>query len=347
MYFVQTAILPLAEEEDDERERLQTEMETKYSLSRCLLVSGSPSMLTNSLDQPLREHIVDQITNVAAKTVFQLFERDSDPRLAVTFGLVGRKIADYVSMQQGVHRNREPAGYVLAAQGVRKGTLDRFDANDIARSLARHLGCYYACMPIPAMVKAEHVEIVKEMRLVREMIDHLAKANLLATSLTGIHNHHHSKPDIPPERFAFAMSDDLEEPGDAQYFRTAGAVGNIGGWWFDIEADSVPYPRREMIGLGTHAIQDIARSGHVVLAVGADPLRIPAIAVALGGKQKLADIWIGDTETARVLLGHRELRFDPEGGWTREERRIFRQLVNRDAIRDLTRSPRTASVKDV
>jgi hypothetical protein len=60
--------------------------------------------------------------------------------------------------------------------------------------------------------------------------------------------------------------------------------------------------------------------------VGADPTRIPTLAVALSCKEPLGNIWIGDEVTARVLLGEREI--ECKGiQWRKEEQEILRNLT--------------------
>jgi DNA-binding transcriptional regulator LsrR (DeoR family) len=107
----------------------------------------------------------------------------------------------------------------------------------------------------------------------------------------------------------------------------AGGIGNFGGWWFDSKGEPVEFAKRSIVGLGLRRIKELVRKRRpVILAVGADPTRIPTLAVALSCKEPLGNIWIGDEVTARVLLGERDI--ECEGiQWRPEEQEVLRRLA--------------------
>ncbi len=63
----------------------------------------------------------------------------------------------------------------------------------------------------------------------------------------------------------------------------------------------------------------------MILAVGADPTRIPTLAVALTCREPLGNVWIGDEVTARVLLGERTLD-SLDIHWRSEEKAVLESL---------------------
>jgi DNA-binding transcriptional regulator LsrR (DeoR family) len=277
-------------------------------------------MLSGPLPDNVREVIMDDIAREAARQLDRRFGEVPEPCLAVTYGYVTRKIADYLRPVSGLNRR----GLVLAAQGVRRLEVDRFDANNIVRDIARQFGCQYACMPIPAVVEAKDMEVVRRLPLVEAILGALeSQTNIVVGSLASLH-----QTEWKPRQDS--LQNELFSPVDRERYMKAiaekGGIGNFGGWWFDRHGDSVDDPLRSVVGLGLSKMQELAKSRKpVIVAVGADASRIPTLAVALQRSSPLANVWIGDEVTARVLLG--EHRIAAEIEWTKSESEILSALA--------------------
>lgn len=314
---VHIAIMPSRTAESGRLRDLAAQVRERYSLLDCIVVHGRSEMLRAPLPDNVREVILDEIARLAARQLDRRFGEVSRPVLAVTYGFVTRKVADYLRPHLGLHRD----GLVLAAQGVRKLEMDRFDANNIVRDIARQFGCKYACMPIPALVDADDMSVVSSLPLVKPVLKALAEdANIVLGSLAS-----HHQTDWKP--LQDSLQNELFQASDMDVIIGAGGMGNFGGWWFDRDGEPVDYAQRSVVGLGLRRIKTLVKQRKpVILAVGADPTRIPTLAVALSCKEPLGNIWIGDEVTARVLLGEREI--ECQGiQWREEEQEILRNLT--------------------
>ena len=81
--------------------------------------------------------------------------------------------------------------------------------------------------------------------------------------------------------------------------------------------EEVPYKGRHVIGLNLEHRRKLVKARMpVILAVGADSRRIPALYTAL--KYRLCNIWVGDEATARVLLGEWVFTSKEIENWTAE-----------------------------
>jgi len=316
---VHVAVLPSRSAEGGRLRNLASQVRERFGLLDCIVVHGRFEMLVQPLGESVREVILDVIAREAAAQLDRRFGEIENPCLAVTYGFVTRKIADYLRPSAGFLRR----GLVVAAQGFRRIEVDRFDANNIVRDIARQFGSPYACLPIPAMVEVADEPIVRRMPLVRPVLDALeCQTNIVLGSLAS-----HHQTDWAPRQDS--LQNDLFTDADMAAIAAAGGIGNFGGWWFDHEGRPVDYGDRTVVGLGLQRIKDLVRERRpVILAVGADPTRIPSLAVALSCEEPLGNVWIGDEATARVLLGeHRIVRTDIR--WRPEEEAILDRLARR------------------
>lgn len=314
---IHIAIMPSRTSVGSRLRDIAAQVREKFNLLDVIVVHGRSEMLRAPLPDSVREVIMDDICREAATQVDRRFGEAKDPCLAVTYGFVTRKVADYLRPVVGLNKK----GLVVAAQGVRRLEVDRFDANNIVRDIARQFGCQYACMPIPAIVDAKDMKVVSRLPLVRQILDALdSKTNVVVGSLAS-----HHQTDWEPRQDS--LQNDLITRADMDAIAAAGGIGNFGGWWFDSDGKPVDYAERSVVGLGLKKIKELVKERKpVVLAVGADPTRIPSLAVALTCKEPLGNIWIGDEVTARVLLGERRLEsFGPE--WRKEELKVLERLA--------------------
>lgn len=313
---VHIAVMPSRTTEGGRLRDLAAQVRERFNLLDCIVVHGRSEMLKSPLPDNVREVIMDEVAREAARQLDRRFGEMARPVLAVTYGFVTRKVTDYLRPHLGLHRN----GLVLAAQGVRRLEMDRFDANNIVRDIARQFGCKYACMPIPALVDADDMKVVSNLPLVKPILKALdEEANIVLGSLAS-----HHQTDFAP--LQDSLQNELFQPSDMEAITAAHGIGNFGGWWYDAEGEPAHYAKRSVVGLGLQRIKTLVRQRKpVILAVGADPTRIPALAVALSCKEPLGNIWIGDEVTARVLLGEREIECE-EIQWREEERGVLRNL---------------------
>ncbi|HSV72692.1 MAG TPA: sugar-binding domain-containing protein [Chthonomonadales bacterium] len=316
---VHVAILPSRSAESGRLRNLASQVRERFGLLDCIVVHGRSEMLGHPLGESVREVIVDVIASEAAVQLDRRFGETKDACLAVTYGFVTRKVADYLRPSAGLLRR----GLVVAAQGFRRIEVDRFDANNIVRDIARQFGSPYACLPIPAMVDVVDVPVVRRMPLVRPVLEALeAKTSLVLGSIAS-----HHQTDWTPRKDS--LQNDLFTDADMAAIADAGGIGNFGGWWFDHLGQPVEYGDRTVVGLGLRRIKDLVRQRHpVILAVGADPTRIPSLVVALSCEEPLGNVWIGDEATARVLLGEHRLR-RADIAWRPEEEAVLDRLAQR------------------
>jgi DNA-binding transcriptional regulator LsrR (DeoR family) len=317
---VHIAVKPSRATESSRLRDLAAQVRERYNLLDCIVVHGRSEMLSGPLPDNVREVIMDDIAREAARQLDRRFGEIADPCLAVTYGYVTRKIADYLRPVSGLNRQ----GLVLAAQGVRRLEVDRFDANNIVRDIARQFGSKYACMPIPALVEAKDMEVVRRLPLVEGILNALEnQTNIVVGSLASLH-----QTEWKPRQDS--LQNELFSPADRERYMRAisesGGIGNFGGWWFDRHGKSVEDPLRSVVGLGLEKMRSLTKSRKpVIVAMGADSTRIPTLAVALNRTHPLANIWIGDEVTARVLLGEHKIAADIE--WTEPERQILAELA--------------------
>lgn len=322
---VNIALLPSRTTEGTRLRNLAAQVRERFNLLDCIVVHGRQEMLTQMLPDNVREVILDRIAHEAAGQLDRRFGEIAEPCLAVTYGFVTRKVSDYLQPRIGLNRK----GLVLAAQGVRRLEMDRFDANNIVRDIARQFGCKYACMPIPAVVDAADMEVVRNLPLVKSILEALeTKTNLVLGSLAS-----HHQTDWAPRHDS--LQNELITEADMKAIAEAGGIGNFGGWWFDAKGDPIEYNARSVVGLGLPRIKQLVRERKpVILAVGADPTRIPSLAIALCSEQPLGNVWIGDEMTARVLLGEHRLS-RPDITWRPEEKEILEALASQGGRREI------------
>jgi DNA-binding transcriptional regulator LsrR (DeoR family) len=314
---VQVAIMPSRAVEGPRLRDLAAQVREKFNLLDCIVVYGRTEMLQAPLPDNVREVIVNEIARETARQLDRRFGEPESPCLAVTYGFVTRRVADYLRPQAGLNRK----GLVLAAQGVRRLQVDRFDANNIVRDIARQFGSQYACMPIPAMVDAADMQVARNLPLVKEIMDALeTKTNIVLGSLAS----HHQAEHVPQHD---SLQTELFKESDMEAIEAEGGIGNFGGWWFNSEGETVHYAERSVVGLGLERLRHLVRLRQpVILAVGADPTRIPSLAIALTCKEPLGNVWIGDEVTARVLLGSYRLNRE-DIHWRREEIEVLDSLA--------------------
>lgn len=318
---VHVAVKPSRTSESGRLRDLAAQVRERFHLLDCIVVHGRSEMLSAPLPDNVREVIMDDITREAARQLDRRFGESRDACLAVTYGFVTRKIADYLRPVSGLNTE----GLVLAAQGVRRLEVDRFDANNIVRDVARQFGSKYACMPIPALVDAKDMQVIRRLPLVEAILTALdEKTNIVIGSLASLH-----QTEWKPRQDS--LQNELFSPGERERYMHAisekGGVGNFGGWWFDHKGRAVEDPLRSIVGLGLHKMKELVKVRKpVIIAVGADPTRIPTLAVALRGPEPIANVWIGDEVTARVLLG--EHRITVRTSWTATEQDILSELVD-------------------
>lgn len=326
---VYTTVIPSATNVNiDELTTLASRLREKFGLLHCVLVHGKREMLSEEIEPGLREAIVDNIARRAASEIERRFHDTERPALAVSFGYMTRKIANHLR-PEGVAPRK---GEVIAAQGVRSIRMDRFDANDIVRGIARQFGCEYMCMPAPALVNKEDAVLLNRIPMIKVVLDKLdQKANIVLASLG-------SRMEIDPSAATEydSHSGKMFSDSEREAIANKGGVGNIGGIWFDKHGNEIDCVGRKLIGLRLERMKKLVEDGKpVILATGADVRRIPALYVAL--RTKLCNVWIGDQATAMALLGdwkiseHYKIRKpsqpDTEIIWQDHEREVLQDFL--------------------
>jgi DNA-binding transcriptional regulator LsrR (DeoR family) len=275
---------------------LSRRVRERFNLRDCRLVNDRRDMLESLTvrDAGLGEVIVSLMAKKAAQAVIDYFQEIENPGLAVTYGYMTRKVADALPPLT----RPTGKGYVVAMQGVRSLEFDRFDANDIVRDIARHFGCEYACMPVPAFVNTDKEDLaaIDRLDLVREIRERLDHANMALLAVGTLHQRRNA---AGAKNLLWPTEQEIEE------IKKLGGVGNIGGLWFDAQGEPVTFPPgKQVFGLQLEDIRRRARSKDpVILVGGVEPARLPALAVALNPASPLCNVWIGDEASAKALLG--------------------------------------------
>jgi DNA-binding transcriptional regulator LsrR (DeoR family) len=306
---VHFAIMPSSKRDDERLRMLASRVRERFKLKACVLVHGRIQMKDAPLETSVREVIIDNIAREAARHLEERFSEMSSPVIAVPGGVISRRITDYLQPQG----NTNSEGVVVAAHGMRSLRQDRFDANILARDIAGHFGCEdYYCLPIPAPLDAATDEVVEKLNFVQQVMAVLLhRTNIVIGTLAsrfqqGSHKDHYSQPTS------------LFTPQEVEEMGNKGAMATFGGWWWDKNGEPMETKRR-VIGLGLERMKELVSQGQpVILAVGGDVTRLPGLAVALQCKRPLANIWIGDEISARILLGLEEVKdvgFNP-AEWT-------------------------------
>lgn len=244
------------------------------------------------------ESILTQMATIAASEVEQHFIGAKNPIFAVPFGAATRRVADVFRSQL----KSSPNGHVVATNGFHDNIVNRFSAFEIARDLSRELGCNNSCLPLPARIPRDVLQHVEKLELVKTCYSLYDNATIIMFGHGGLRDNFSQV-----KNYVIPLHDEwnkLEEKG---------AIGNIGGWWFDTEGNPVTdFPRDEVVvGIGLERIKKKVKENIPVLLL-ARPLahRLPSLYTII--TKGLANILISDEATAQVLLGYWEV---PRDNW--------------------------------
>lgn len=331
---VSIVIQPAARLSLDRRITFGKRVREKFDLLDCIVVNGRPEMLDPStLDFPylnspplyttqmsaLHDVIINEIAAKAADTLVARFGQTDKPTLAVTFGRITRMVANAVSL---IRPRINKQGMILTAQGIRSLEQDRFDGGDIARDLARDFGCHYAVMPIPMFAERDCAEKLAQSYVVKEILQRLANdTNIVLSSLGPLGQNYNSK-------IHSSFDTELTAQDEINHVKEAGAVGNLGGWWFDKNGEFIDFDKFKVLGLGLEKINLLVMARKpVMLVVGADPSRLPAVSAAISGKRRLGNVLVTDEYFARALLGEFELSDSLWSKYSENERAAVKQAI--------------------
>jgi DNA-binding transcriptional regulator LsrR (DeoR family) len=305
--WVRVAVLAPSDAQDNRA--LEAELRDRFGLLGCIVTPGRAEMLAQPLDCNIREVIMEEITRAAAAELDRRLGEIEEPCLAVNFGVVARRIQGHLRPDRGI-KNREGErqhGLVVAAQGVRTLRADRFDANNIVRDIARAYAYDHICLPIPAYV-GESGDAVRQIPLVNEAFKALDGANIVIGSLGALHQQARKetrRPETWMQRGS--VQRDISLPEHLKRIRDEGGFANIGGWWFNALGSPLAYTERSIAGMTLTRIKRLVASRKpVLLAVGADPTRVPALWVAL--KHGICNLLVVDEVTAGLLIGRHKFQ---------------------------------------
>lgn len=311
---VRTAVIPSPLFSGERRRRLASRVRERFGLLDCIIVNGRAEMLSGIMTSNYREAILDDIARAAAQELESRFRDEKRPCLAVTYGSTARKVADAMPTGDG----KASAGCVVPALGVRHEMMDRFGANAIARDIARQLGCGYKSLPLPAMLpnNTALLAAITQIDLVREVWESIQSANLALFALGTLHQtreHYEAEKQETIESNQMILSkSEMTLMRDNPHHS---AIGNLGGWWFDVEGRDVAHPSGKVLfGIGLERVRTMVHERKpVILVTGADATYIPALSVALSSQNPLCNVWVGDEVTAHVLLGDWQLESGATG----------------------------------
>lgn len=341
---VRVTVMPASSENADRLHALAQRVRARFGLLDCVLVSGRREMLDGDLPRSYVETIVEDIARQAAALLERQFRVHPGRHLAVTFGFMARKIADAIPMRP-IRHDDACQNTVVAAHGVRRQMLDRFGANAIARDMAHNLGCSYASFPMPVLIPKDAApaeSILRKWDLVKETWDLIENSNMVVSAVRGLNQHSHDSNQGEAGEDSPQVGGADDKPGTARkqeidLLRPSkselaivgrnGGIGEIGGRWFDRDGNDVRHPSdMQFLGMELKLLRDlVGKREPVMLASGATIRRIPALYTALTCQRPLANVWVGDDVTARVLLGDWEVPLSISE-LTESEKELFRAM---------------------
>jgi DNA-binding transcriptional regulator LsrR (DeoR family) len=169
------------------------------------------------------------------------------------------------------------------------------EANVIAMDIARAYRGVSAQLPCPAFVDSYEAGLVRQPKVVQQMLKKITECDAVITSMGPIPETPYGAADITLSSDA-VMNEELFKSAHSE-----GAIGEICYWLFN--RDGAPLSSKHTaIGLGFEGLRTIARDPkrQVILVTGGDRRRFEPLKVALTAG--LASVLVSDTVTARYLI---------------------------------------------
>jgi DNA-binding transcriptional regulator LsrR (DeoR family) len=262
---------------------LERRLKSQFPLKEAVVIPGREDVMDEE-ESADKESVVLATCQAAAQWLTDTL-KDGDT-LAVPWG----RVASYVAGQ--LNPNYTLRGLVtVPIVGVTGVTTHPFEANTIAARIASVFGGQSLLLAAPAVVSPAAYEVVRELPLVKRVLDQAQRANVVITPITAA-----------DPTTSTVVRQNLSSADNVRYAMQKGAVGEIGSfWWFDKMGRQVDVPDARPIGLGLKGLADVVRDDRMVVAVvAASRARVAPLKVAL--EQELVNVLITDSVTAQTLL---------------------------------------------
>jgi DNA-binding transcriptional regulator LsrR (DeoR family) len=343
--YVHVAVMPTSTAHNERLDRMAERLRAKYNLMDCVVVhgrkeffyknsfqsSGSGKFTGRNVKEMVQESIVDDIAKQVSilfdKWLRNKFPKNPDPEksaiIGIHYGSFNRKVESYLRPSSEYLRDLSMKdAYFVAAQGARWGASDRYDASTLARDFARAYGCRHSAVPVPAFIGDKTIkETLSQIPLINEALDYMKKINMAVSSIGGMHWKESSVQDA---MYKSPQGDEFKK------LVMINAIGNIGEAWFDSNGKQLECSEDMIFGMTIKKMQDIVGMGNpVIVGVGADVSRIPALYVSL--KSRIVNILVTDEATAGVLLGELKMPERPwapdiSTTWTDTEKQVISEI---------------------
>ncbi len=262
---------------------LERRLKAQYPLKEVTVIPGREDVMDEESSAD-KESVLLATCQAAAQWLTDTL-KDGDT-LAVPWG----RVASYVAGQlTPTHSLRNVVAVPIV--GVTGVTTHPFEANTIAARIASVLGGQSLLLAAPAVVTPAAYEVVRELPLVKRVLDQAQRAQIVITPVTA----------ADPST-STVVRQGLATPEQVRNAMAQGAIGEIGSfWWFDRGGRQVDVPDARPIGLGLKGLADVVRDDRLVVAVvAASKARVAPLKVAL--EQELVNVLITDSVTAQELL---------------------------------------------
>jgi len=263
---------------------LERRLKSQFPLKEVTVIPGREDVMDEDTSAD-KESVVLAACQAAAQWLTDTLKEGDT--LAVPWG----RVASYVAGQLNPTFSLRTL-VTVPIVGVTGVTTHPFEANTIAARIASVFGGQSLLLAAPAVVTPAAYDVVCEIPLVKRVLDHAHRAQVVITPITAAH-----------PSTSTVVQQGLATPDQVRYAMAQGAVGEIGSfWWFDRYGRQVEMPDARPIGLGLRGLADVVRDDRMVVAiVAASRARVAPLKVAL--EQELVNVLITDSVTAQELLG--------------------------------------------
>ena len=248
---------------------LEEKLEEKYKLKEVIVVSAM-----NLTDQMVKRQIGRTAASYVSKNL------DGIKNIAISWGST---ILAFVEEYPYERRNDIHVVPIIGGMGYDHVHLH---SNQLAYQLSQKMGANCSYLYAPAMV--ENIELKEKLIHSKEIAHVLESGRNVDMAIVGIGS--------PFKNSTLVKMGYLEED-DLKSLRRAGAVGNIGSSFFNVEGKEIDHPINEsFIGLTIDEIKKIPK----VIGIAEGPHKLESIEAALKGG--LLDVFITDEQTAQSLI---------------------------------------------
>lgn len=240
-------------EYEPRHQELETKLKNRFSLDHAIVIRTSEDLQA--------ENVRGTVGYFGAQAIQSLLSLDDIVAIAG-----GRTIYELV---RNLPKSKPSTISVVQAMGNVDSNLSAFDAQEVGRDLAQHLGGTFVSLNTPAFIPEKRTrDAILELEQVRDVLKHLSLANVAFVGLGTLENS------------VFVERGTLTPPMRRELSR-AGAVGEICGRFIDSSGNECNTVWRDRV---ISVSIDQLRKIPLVLAVVSGSDRSPAILAAIRGR---------------------------------------------------------------